>query len=164
MNHIASFGSSKSRIVLFATAFSWYATGVDAQTIDLRFRSEQDLGSVQQKSIFSALVPLDPEVKFSFDGASMKVRVAENIDLVTLEQALGSTGAGPFQRVFPTGTVATKDALDSFPAYIDTGNPQQDEADLAARKEAWAQAYPEAHAAYLERVREALHLGLPLPQ
>lgn len=36
-----------------------------------------------------------------------------------------------------------------FPEYIDTGNPERDMADLAARKQAWAEANPIAHKAYI---------------
>jgi hypothetical protein len=159
-----SLHSGFCRLFLFVAGFTFGTVDTDAQTQDLRLRSAQELGAAQQKSIYSALVPMDPEVRFSFDGASVKVRIAQNVDLVALLNALDASGAGPFQRVLPPGTVAAKETLESFPAYIDTGNPLQDEADLAARKAAWALAHPEAHAVYLERVREALDLGLPLPE
>jgi hypothetical protein len=149
---VASRNHKAARFSAFLLAASLSA-GLQAQLTELHhFRAPQPLDRAAEKAVWSVLVPLDEHALMNVHGDLVKARVREGLGSEVLLNALNSTGLGPFQLVRPDVPTAGKDRFDDFPQLIDTGDPEQDEAELGRAKEAWFAANPGALELYRARL------------
>lgn len=106
------------------------------------------LDRTDEKFIRQAFRDQDPRAVISVDlGASLaKVKMLGQLDRAAFEAALASAGivvsGYPNMQGSASETRALDDALPGFPVYVDTGDPQADEALYQTRKQAWFDTHP----------------------
>lgn len=108
-----------------------------------------------EKFVRSEVASFDPKAIVSIDGSHLKVKVGPAVDPLQIETVLNSLQRGTYtlDRSGHTNVNTFQHAVQPFPQYQDTGNPEADEAAFAQAKQAWRIANPEAHQALLNALR-----------
>lgn len=128
-------------------------------------RVEPAFSGSTAKYIAEALLAIDPNSEVSVDVPSQRVKVRTSVPVAAQSLQAGLTGSGlqvvQVQQVLPTDPIARAETIMAtfgFPIYVDTGHPEQDQANYATAKSAWIDADP---ARYQELMRQLY--GEPTP-
>ena len=125
-----------------------------------RFNCTVDIRPAE-KFVRAAIASLDPQAMVSIHETQLKVRMDSRILPTRTETTLNRLEQGTFtlepsHRSLKEGTL---DVHSPFPQYLDTGNPEADEAAFEQAKQAWRLANPEAH----DALRQAQRNTQPVP-
>lgn len=132
--------------------------------IDIAIHLAPAFHEAQMKFVHEALRAQDPSCLIWPDLPTQRVivRTVVPLDRAALEQAIAPVGLQVISAdlVLPAGSAERKAMIMAsmgFPAFIDTGNPELDQATYQAAKEAWINADPERY----EELIRALSPGQP---
>ena len=109
-----------------------------------------------EKLVRASIASFDPKALVTFDDTQLKVKLDRSVDPIALQTALNRLEHGTFTLVRSerSGVKGTLHSATPFPTYVDTGNPDLDNAAFAQAKQAWRTANPEAHEALLKDQRK----------
>jgi len=131
-----------------------------ATTAVHRFNCSVDIRPAE-KFVRATVASLDPQAIVSIDNAQLKVKIDERILPSRLEMALNRLDRGTFtlDRSGRSIKQGTEQVASPFPQYVDTGNPEANEAAFAQAKQEWRLANPDA----FEAARQAQRNVEPVP-
>lgn len=107
---------------------------------------DHPLDHMTTKMVYEVVHDFDPDGKVSMSPDHIELRIAAEVSAIEVIDALNAIGTTHFAK-FNTGRpmerMVSAPLLDDFPRYTDTGDPDADEAALAAAKQAWLSVHPE---------------------
>lgn len=135
--------------VLLAMSAALLTRAQKPPELDYHILFAESFAQSQEKFIYEALTAQDPDVKIWIDPPthSALARTHVHLDQVDLQSdmTIGGLVIEQLSLITPDNSVirSDHDAIgDGFPEFIDTGNPDLDDATYQAAKAAWIAAHP----------------------